>query len=79
VTTRYIVALLHEGDWACAYGDRGRFANVCRRLARVVEPEISGSLRRAASTAESDRRESLRLWTQAAVRLRGSPARHAEV
>lgn len=68
-SSKEILRLLHEGDWACAYGEPERLSNTCHALARVV-PAASRLLSRVAQSARSDLQQGRRLWAAAAAELR---------
>lgn len=64
-----ILRLLHQGDWACAYGEHERLCRTCDALAQVV-PRASGMFTRVARSARQDLRQGCRLWAVAAASLR---------
>jgi nucleotide-binding universal stress UspA family protein len=65
-----VVALLHEGDWACACGDCDRFAHVCEQLAGALGSDASTKLHRAATLATTDLEQGRRLWVEVAAGVR---------
>jgi hypothetical protein len=69
VISRDIRRLLHEGDWACAYGDPARLRIACAELARAA-PHASMLFERVARSADRDLELGRRLWIAAATELR---------
>ncbi len=69
---RKLNRLLHEGDWACAYGEHTRLAEICEALAPIVDPEACAKLRSVARDGGGDERRRRRLWAEVAWSLRHS-------
>jgi hypothetical protein len=67
---RNLNRLLHEGDWACAYGERARLSEICEALVPIVDPEASAKLRQVADGDGGDERSRRRLWAEVAFSLR---------
>lgn len=70
-----ILELLNGGDWACAYNERQSLAHVCRKLALLVDGDLSEQARQVARSSAIDMRGATRDWAQLAADLRGSRRR----
>lgn len=74
-----LTALIHQVDWAFAFGDRERMVSSCRELADVADASIAPIVLHIATTAEHDLARGRALWVEVARQLRGMPPRTTSV
>ncbi len=70
MTDARILALLHGGDWACAFSESEQLARVCRQLAELLDKDLARKAEDIAGLARSDMRRASHGWAELAVRLR---------